>query len=145
LINLRCRQERVRRNLIFTEPVKTKPQYLIAVISPQCLGRGPTSLLGTSSPPFPLYLSSQLIKFTQNPCNIRLPNTKSAKALSLLTSRSSASTPSPPTLSNFFAAAFFASAEAIGGNRSVVCMRREAVRTNWPTAAEKPERKALNG
>jgi len=24
-------------------------------------------------------------------------------------------------------------------------MRREAVSTNWPTVAEKPERKALNG
>ena len=28
---------------------------------------------------------------------------------------------------------------------SLVCMRREAVRTNWPTAALKPLRKALNG
>jgi hypothetical protein len=44
------------------------------------------------------------------------------------------------------AAAFFASAEeAAGGDRSVVCRRSDAVRTNWPTAAEKPERKALKG
>lgn len=26
-----------------------------------------------------------------------------------------------------------------------VCMRSEAVRTNWPTVALKPERKALKG
>lgn len=28
---------------------------------------------------------------------------------------------------------------------SVVWMRREAVRTNWPTVAENPDRKALKG
>lgn len=27
----------------------------------------------------------------------------------------------------------------------LVCMRKLAVSTNWPTVAEKPERKALNG
>jgi hypothetical protein len=27
----------------------------------------------------------------------------------------------------------------------LVCIRSEAVRTNWPTAAEKPLRKALKG
>ena len=39
----------------------------------------------------------------------------------------------------------FAEALALGGGRSEVCMRRLAVRTNWPTAALKPERKALKG
>lgn len=28
---------------------------------------------------------------------------------------------------------------------ALVCMRREAVRTNWPTVALKPDRKALKG
>lgn len=91
------------------------------------------------------------MKFTQNACRIRLPNTKSANALSLLTLSpfSPPSTPSPVAASIFFvlatAAAFLASPDAVCGICSVVCMRREAVRTNWPTAAEKPERKALNG
>jgi hypothetical protein len=40
---------------------------------------------------------------------------------------------------------FFAVLEAVGGERSLVCIRREAVRTNCPTAALKPDRKALNG
>jgi hypothetical protein len=41
-------------------------------------------------------------------------------------------------------AVFFTDGAPAGG-RSLVCMRNEAVRTNWPTAAEKPERKALKG
>jgi hypothetical protein len=40
---------------------------------------------------------------------------------------------------------FFAAVDAPVGGRSDVCIRREAVRTNWPTAAQKPERKALKG
>jgi hypothetical protein len=43
------------------------------------------------------------------------------------------------------AVVFFAVVEAPAGGRSEVCMRKEAVRTNWPTAAENPERKALKG
>lgn len=39
----------------------------------------------------------------------------------------------------------FAALEAVGGERSLVCMRKEAVRTNCPTAALKPDRKALKG
>ena len=39
----------------------------------------------------------------------------------------------------------FAVLEAVDGERSLVCIRREAVRTNCPTAALKPDRKALNG
>lgn len=125
--------------------------------------------------------SNQLMKFTQNPCKIRLPNTKSANALSLLTlvpnpslppfpfpspcpfspnpfppfpvPPSPASNPtsgpcttvSPVPASTSFAAARTASAEAPLGRRSVVCRRREARRTNWPTAAEKEDRKALKG
>ena len=40
---------------------------------------------------------------------------------------------------------FFAAVDAPAGGRSEVCIRNEAVRTNWPTAALKPERKALKG
>src|SRR5690349_9530919 len=86
------------------------------------------------------------MKLMQNPCKIRLPKTKSAKARSELTPLpSSPPTISPVTLSIVLAGlVFFTVAEAEGGS-SLVCIRREAVRTNWPTAAQKPERKALNG
>jgi hypothetical protein len=40
---------------------------------------------------------------------------------------------------------FFAVVDAPLGGRSEVCIRREAVSTNWPTAALNPERNALNG
>jgi len=80
-----------------------------------------------------------LIKFTQNPCNIRLPSTKSAKARSLLIWLGFSSRVSPGF------AMVFAALEAVGGERSLVCMRKEAVRTNCPTAALKPDRKALKG
>lgn len=63
----------------------------------------------------------QLIKFVQKTCSIRLPNIKSANALSGDTSGNSA---------------LFAVCN---------CIRREAVKTNCPTVAEKPARKALNG
>jgi len=39
----------------------------------------------------------------------------------------------------------FEDVEDRAGDVEDVCIRREAVRTNWPTAEEKPERKALNG
>ena len=89
------------------------------------------------------------MKFTQNPCSIRLPNTKSANARSelyLLDPSPPCSITSPVTPSMVFEV-FFAvdAAVKVVGGRSEVCMRREAVRTNWPTAAEKPERKALKG
>jgi hypothetical protein len=40
---------------------------------------------------------------------------------------------------------FLAAIDAPARTRSLVCMRNDAVRTNWPTAAEKPDRKALKG
>ncbi len=83
------------------------------------------------------------MKFTQKPCRIKLPNTKSANALSVLTFPSSTS--SPLTASTVFDVVFFVAVDAPVGGRSDVCIRREAVRTNWPTAAQKPERKALKG
>lgn len=56
---------------------------------------------------------------------------------------------SPVTPSTVFAVGFFdvsvESWEVVDGERSLVCMRREMVRTNWPTQAPKPERKALKG
>lgn len=61
------------------------------------------------------------MKLMQKKCRIKLPTTKSANALS---------------------------GDTAGKSDlllSVVWMRREAVRTNWPTVAEKPERKALKG
>lgn len=57
----------------------------------------------------------------QKKCSINEPNTKSANARSC------------EMLSN---SALFS---------GFVCMRSEAVRTNWPTVALKPERKALKG
>ena len=84
------------------------------------------------------------MKLTQNPCNIKLPNTKSANARSELTPAFPSSTTSPVTLSIVFVVVFFTVGEPAGG-LSLVCIRNEAVRTNWPTAAEKPERKALKG
>jgi hypothetical protein len=84
------------------------------------------------------------MKLTQNPCRIKLPNTKSANALSELTLPLPSSMISPVTPSTVLVVAFFAAAIPAGA-RSLVCMRSEAVRTNWPTAAEKPERKALKG
>jgi hypothetical protein len=84
------------------------------------------------------------MKFTQNRCSITLASTKSAKARSELTPMLSLSI-SPVTPSIVLVVLFFAVADAEGGGRSLVCMRREAVRTNWPTAALKPARKALNG
>lgn len=83
------------------------------------------------------------MKLTQNPCRIRLPNTKSANALSVLTLPVSTSSPLEPSID--FGAVFFAAIEALDGGRSEVCMRSDAVRTNWPTDALKPERKALKG
>jgi hypothetical protein len=68
-----------------------------------------------SPPPF------QLMKFTQKKCNNKLPITKSANA------RSCEMLPNSFSFSGF------------------VCMRSEAVSTNWPTVALKPLRKALNG
>lgn len=65
--------------------------------------------------------SAQLIKLTQKKCNSRLPNTKSANALSC------------EMLSKL---ALFS---------GLVWMRSDAVSTNWPTQALKPERKALKG
>jgi hypothetical protein len=61
------------------------------------------------------------MKFTQKKCNSNDPITKSAKALSCDI------VPNSALFSGF------------------VCMRSEAVRTNWPTVALKPERKALKG
>lgn len=81
------------------------------------------------------------MKLTQNPCRIKLPNTKSAKALSELI------LPVPVSFPSMVDFDFFAPVDdgALVGGRSEVCMRNDAVRTNWPTAALKPERKALNG
>jgi hypothetical protein len=84
------------------------------------------------------------MKLTQNPCKIRLPRTKSANARSELTPPFPSSTISPVTPSTDFIVTFFADGAPAGG-LSLVCIRNEAVRTNWPTAAEKPERKALKG
>lgn len=84
------------------------------------------------------------MKFTQNPCSIRLPNTKSANARSELTALLPSSTTSPVMPSTVFVVVFFAAGAPAGG-LSLVCIRKEAVRTNWPTAAEKPDRKALKG
>lgn len=75
----------------------------------------------------------------QKPCKIKLPSTKSAKARSLLIRPGLSSTDSPGLV------ILFAALDAVGGARSLVCMRSEAVSTNWPTLALKPERKALNG
>ena len=61
------------------------------------------------------------MKFTQKKCNNSDPNTKSANARSCEILSKSA------LFSGF------------------VWIRSEAVRTNWPTVALKPERKALNG
>lgn len=61
------------------------------------------------------------MKLTQKKCNSKLPKMKSANARSCEMLLNSA------VFSGF------------------VCMRSEAVRTNWPTVALKPERKALKG
>jgi hypothetical protein len=66
-------------------------------------------------------LRPQLMKLTQKKCSNKLPKTKSAKARSC------------EMLSN---------SDMFSG---FVWMRSEAVRTNWPTVALKPERKALKG
>lgn len=71
------------------------------------------------SPPLPP--SPQLIKLTQKKCNSNDPSTKSANA------RSCEMLPNSALFSGF------------------VWMRSDAVSTNWPTVALKPERKALNG
>ena len=72
------------------------------------------------------------MKLTQKACNIRLPSTKSANALSELIFGigvpSSSFSTYPSSLN--FVAAFFAAADAVGGGRSAVCIRNEAVRTN---------------
>ena len=70
------------------------------------------------------------MKLTQKPWRIRLPKTKSAKALSLLMLLSFDSTTSPVTASMVFAVVFFAAELAPAGGRSDVCIRREMVRTN---------------
>jgi hypothetical protein len=73
----------------------------------------------------------QLIKFTQNPCKMRLPNTKSANALSLLATRESPL--SSTSVSPVFDARFDAAAEEEeedAGALSTVCKRNDAVRTN---------------
>ena len=85
------------------------------------------------------------MKLTQKPCNIKLPNTKSANALSELILVVHSSMTSPVTPSTVLAVLFFAAEDAPGGGRSDVCIRSEIVRTNWPTQAPKPERKALKG
>lgn len=61
------------------------------------------------------------MKLMQKKCRIREPKTKSAKARSCEMLSKSA------LFSGF------------------VCMRSEAVSTNWPTVALNPDRKALNG
>jgi hypothetical protein len=61
------------------------------------------------------------MKLMQKKCNIKLPSTKSAKARSCDVDLNSS------LFSGF------------------VWIRKEAVSTNWPTVAEKPERKALKG
>lgn len=68
---------------------------------------------------------------------------KSANARSVLTLP--LSTNSPLTVSMALGVAFFAAVDAPIGGRSEVCIRSEAVSTNCPTAALKPERNALNG
>lgn len=68
---------------------------------------------------------------------------KSANALSELILLSSINSPLTPSI--VFVVVFFVAVAAPAGGRSDVCIRNEAVRTNWPTAAEKPERKALKG
>lgn len=76
---------------------------------------------------------------------MRLPNTKSANARSELILGVPSSTTSPETASTVLVAVFLVALEAPGGGRSVVCIRKEAVSTNWPIEAQKPERKALKG
>jgi len=61
------------------------------------------------------------MKLTQKKCSIKLPKMKSANARSF------------DTVLNSVAFSGF------------VWIRKLAVRTNWPTVAEKPERNALNG
>jgi hypothetical protein len=68
-----------------------------------------------------LDLLAQLIKFTQKKCSNNEPSTKSANARSC---------------------EMFSNSALFSG---FVWMRSEAVRTNWPTVALKPERKALKG
>lgn len=75
----------------------------------------------SSSPSLAGLRPFQLIKFTQKKCSNSDPKIKSANARSCEMLAKSA------LFSGF------------------VWMRREAVRTNWPTVALKPERKALNG
>lgn len=61
------------------------------------------------------------MKLMQKKCRINEPKTKSANARSC---------------------EMFSNSALFSG---LVWMRREAVRTNWPTVALKPERKALKG
>jgi hypothetical protein len=61
------------------------------------------------------------MKFTQKKCNNNEPSTKSANARSC---------------------EIFSNSALFSG---FVWMRSDAVRTNWPTVALKPERKALKG
>jgi len=86
------------------------------------------------------------MKLMQKACSIRLPNTNSANARSelILTLLPSSAT-SPVTPSTVFAEFFFAADDVLAGDLSVICIRNDAVRTNWPTAEQNPERKALNG
>ena len=92
------------------------------------------------------------MKLTQKACRIKLPNTKSANALSLLIFVLPSSMISPVTPSTVFVSPplvlfllVVVEEEKPGGGRSVVCSLSEIVSTNCPAARQKEERKALNG
>lgn len=81
----------------------------------------PHTIVSPHSHTHSLSSETQLIKLTQKKCSNNDPSTKSANARSC---------------EMFSKSALFS---------GFVWMRREAVRTNWPTVALKPERKALKG
>jgi len=87
------------------------------------------------------------MKFTQKKCSIRLPKTKSANALRNH-NFTLAYAPSYRVQSAADGKQTYRSCDTVLNSdlfSGFVCIRKEAVRTNWPTVALKPERKALKG
>ena len=81
---------------------------------------------------------AQLMKLTQKKCSIKLPNTKSANALCLLLAAVRIRLHRMPYLSSLMPSNSFLFS-------GFVCILKLAVRTNWPTVALKPDKKALKG